>query len=103
MVGKQAEASSTSGVGSALRNTRGRPVRTFVAVMKSLIGAVARRVAVGQHGGIHGTRRGARNGLDREPRFLEKSVQYPPGERAMRPTALQRKIDQLRCRPLPIE
>ena len=43
MVGKQAEASSTSGVSSALRNTRGRPVRTFVAAMKSLMEAVARR------------------------------------------------------------
>ena len=43
MDGRQAEASSTSGESSALRNTRGRPVRTFVAVMKSLIGALARR------------------------------------------------------------
>ena len=37
MFGRQAEASSTSGVSSALRNTRPRPVRTLVAVMNSLI------------------------------------------------------------------
>ena len=41
MVGRQAEASITSGVTSALRNTRPRPVRTLVAVMNSLIGARA--------------------------------------------------------------
>ena len=42
-MGRHAEASSTSGVRSALRNTRPRPVRTLVAVTKSLIGAAASR------------------------------------------------------------
>ena len=37
-VGRQPEASSTSGVNSAFRNTRPRPVRTLVAVMNSRIG-----------------------------------------------------------------
>ena len=52
MVGRQAEASITSGVTSALRNTRPRPVWTLVAVMNSLIGALRqlREVdALGQH------------------------------------------------------
>src|SRR5215469_18226750 len=42
IVGKQAEARSTSGVISLLRNTRPRPVCTLVAVMKSLIDASPR-------------------------------------------------------------
>ena len=32
---------------------------------------VALGVAIGHHSGIHGTGRGAGNGLDLEPRFLE--------------------------------
>ena len=43
MVGRHAEASSTSGVISALRKIRPRPVWTLVAVMNSLIGDAARR------------------------------------------------------------
>ena len=43
IVGRQADASSASGVSSALRNTRPRPVRTFVAVTKTLIGDARRR------------------------------------------------------------
>ena len=43
IIGSQAEASSTSGVISALRNMRPRPVRTLVAVMNSFIGACATR------------------------------------------------------------
>ncbi len=42
-MGRHAEASSTSGVTSALRKMRPRPVRTLVAVTKSLIGARATR------------------------------------------------------------
>ena len=43
MVGRQAEASRASGLTSALRKTRGRPVRTLVAVTKTLTGEHARR------------------------------------------------------------
>jgi len=43
IVGRQAEASSTSAVMSALRKIRPRPVRTLVAVTKSLIGERASR------------------------------------------------------------
>ena len=43
MVGRQADASSTSGVSSLLRNTRPRPVRTLVAVTNSLIGLRGKR------------------------------------------------------------
>ncbi|MHC2402076.1 hypothetical protein ACVMGC_006620 [Bradyrhizobium barranii subsp. barranii] len=43
MVGRQADASSTSAVISALRKMRPRPVRTRVAVMNSWIGERARR------------------------------------------------------------
>ena len=49
---------------------------------------VALGVATGHHSGIHGTGRSAGNGLDLEPRFLERPVQHAPGEGAMRPTAL---------------
>ena len=44
IVGRQADASSTSGVISGLRKMCPRPVRTFVAVMNSLIGDPARRL-----------------------------------------------------------
>ena len=40
MVGKQADASSTFGDNSALRKIRPRPVRTLVAVTKTLMGAI---------------------------------------------------------------
>ena len=43
MVGRQAEASRTSGVTASFLNTRPRPVRTLVAVIKSFIGARASR------------------------------------------------------------
>jgi hypothetical protein len=43
IVGRQAEASSTSALMSALRKIRPRPVRTLVAVTKSLIGEPASR------------------------------------------------------------
>ena len=42
-MGRQAEASRASGVRSALRNTRGRPVRTQVAVANTLTGDLANR------------------------------------------------------------
>ncbi|MGY4355437.1 hypothetical protein ACVW0J_001930 [Bradyrhizobium sp. i1.7.7] len=43
MVGRQADASSTSAVISALRKIRPRPVRTRVAVTNSFIGEFASR------------------------------------------------------------
>ena len=43
MVGRHAEASSTSGVICALRKIRPRPVYTLVAVINSLMGDATRR------------------------------------------------------------
>jgi hypothetical protein len=40
--------------------------------------AVAFGVAIGHHSGIHGSGRGAGNGLDTEPTFLEQPVEHAP-------------------------
>ena len=61
---------------------------------------VALGVAIGRHSGIHGAGRGTGNGLDLEPRFLEQPVQHAPGEGAMRPSTLQRQVDQLQRPPV---
>ena len=46
--------------------------------------------AIGEYCGIH--RAGARRAdpIDRDPRFLEQSIQHAPGEGAMGATALER-------------
>jgi hypothetical protein len=51
-------------------------------------------IAVGEHRGIHGACRRAGNTVDFKPRLFEQTIEDTPGERPMRASALQRKIDK---------
>ena len=100
MVGRQAEASRTSGVMASFLNTLPRPVRTLVAVMKSLIGARAsssKSISLGQNFaqriaahrvqivGRHQARHEVHGDIDRrriQRPAAEQHVEWPAPERA---------------------
>ena len=49
--------------------------------------------AVGQYRCIHGTRTGAADALDHQGIIFEQGIQHTPGQRTVRASALQRKIE----------
>ncbi len=51
-------------------------------------------IAVGEHRGVHRARRRAGNTVDFKPWLFEQTIENAPGERPMRASALQRKIDK---------
>jgi hypothetical protein len=59
------------------------------------LGGAAPRHAVGECDRVHGAGAGAADGFNAKPLVLEKLVEHPPGERAMRAAALQGEFDRL--------
>ena len=51
-------------------------------------------IAVGEHRGVHRAGRRAGNTVDFKPGLFEQTIENAPGERPMRASALQRKIDK---------
>jgi hypothetical protein len=60
----------------------------------SCAGGPAFLMPVDQHRSIHRARGCARDAVDLEPGLLEQAVEHAPGECAVRPAALQSKIDE---------
>src|ERR1700747_140980 len=101
MVGRQAEAISTSGVMSRFLNTRARPVATLVdrpalhrtkatrfrdtapKALQSIASAEVpvQGMSVNQRSGVHSACRGAGNSVDPQPRLFEETVEHTPGVR----------------------
>src|SRR5690606_17601751 len=54
------------------------------------------RIATRHDGGVHRPCGGPGNAIDLDGRFLQEAVQNSPGERTVRPTSLQRKVDEKR-------
>ena len=70
----------------------------FTASAKDKIVFGTDAVAVGEHHGIHCPGAGARNRIEPQASILEEPIEHPPGERAMRPAALEREGDRLEMR-----
>ena len=80
-------------IGAETGRSTGRRPEAFEALARFARTAACH--AIGNCDRVHGSSAGATDGGDVKPLVLEQPVEHAPGKRAMRPAALQRKLDRL--------